>query len=235
MTLPENDFRPMRDKDTRLFKSPLSILPFCELRTPGPPKDLEFRVTKVENGLGILRFVNFRAFQPFGSKEIDFGSLDCRPGFIDGLKIPGRQQQCGIGTFLARLCMNENKIHDVKRRNPNHIGVQALGPKHKNVKAWVKSHCSKFVLMEVVTLASFDALDFDLFFDSLQQNGYTLMVIKIFKDSENEAMYPDAGPCSTEDFAENFKVRNNEISKNFICQKIHHKKIHSFDITLITL
>ena len=41
------------------------------------------------------------------------------------------------------------------------------------------------------------------------------MVIKIFKDSEMEDMYPATGPCSTQDFAENFTVRNNEMYINF--------------------
>ena len=199
----------MKSNEPRLFYSDISKMPNCGLFQPGIPPEMTFRVTKLDWKLEARL-----QYYVYSSSEISFGHLDCRPGTIDAINIR-LAQQCGIGTILTGLCMNEDKIHDVKAKNPNHLGVQALGRKNRKTKAWIKSHCSKFVMMEVNTPTVLNAFDPALFFELAKRNGFTIMVVKIENGKENEEMYPKAGPCSTEEFAENFKSNDRGLHMNF--------------------
>ena len=196
--------------ELRTFEYDTSPFPKCVWGSPSSKYESSFklRIRKYQrkdkrSNMG-LEEVPKGAFR-FRTSKIPTGNMyiDCHPGFIDKPviardSIVRKIQGCGIGTILIKLCMNEKKIHNAKRNRKN-TALKSLGPKFKKTMNWMKSHCSKVVMLKM------DKPVASMFFKSAKLFGFSIVVIKRWVKTSTEELYPHAAPCNIHEIATNYK------------------------------
>ena len=144
--------------------------------------------------------------------------LDCHPGFVDKPVVQecfwrdcrgdanGKDARgCGIGRIMINLCMLEKKIHNTKFNRNKNIALKSLKPKW-NTMNWMKSQCSKVLMLEPITYISSTWKNLEQFLESAARLGFKVMVIKVPEAPKvPESLYPNAGPCRTRELAANYK------------------------------
>ena len=216
------DFRHMKNKEIRSFKYQRTLFPQCQLHPSSTVLEIQVKKYNRKNrqsNVGLPAKVpkgasRFRALKNWIGDDI---YLDCHPGFVDKPVVieckwrdcrgdaNGKEARgCGIGRIMIFLCMHEKKIHNTKRNRKN-IALKSLKPKFKKQMKWMKSQCSKVVMLEPITYISSTWKNFKEFLASAARFGFTVMAIKV-PETPNvpEALYPKAGPCLTSELASNF-------------------------------
>ena len=198
----------MKPEKIRSFEYEKSQFPKCRLRTSccktcQCSKTLEIEIKKVKKvpvrtilpplERGTIRFRTWNMDIREGN-----GYIDCQPGHIKYIRVDPELQGCGIGTILIKLCMNEKKIHNVKMNRKN-IALKSLLPEFKKTMNWIKSHCSKVVMLKM------DKPVASMFFKSAKLFGFSIVVIKRWVKTSTEELYPHAAPCNIHEIATNYK------------------------------
>ena len=196
-----NNDGPMQDGQTRKFKIDKTKKKNCKL--PGE-KIVEIEIKK-ENEF--FRMVN-------AENQV---YVQCEAGYVPSLIVRGKADQCGIGKILMQLCFNEDKIHNVARKDANKAinkmnkyirDCQKVATcKDENLKRlrkWIKSYCSKIIYLEMFAEPMTAA---HVYFKSAMASGFIEMFIlsndEEVHPSEVES-YPKEGPCSVEMLQESY-------------------------------
>ena len=208
----------MKPEKIRSFEYEKSQFPKCRLRTSCCKTCQCSTTLKIE--IKKLKKVPVRTILPplergtirFRTWNMDIregnGYIDCQPGHIKYIRVDPELQGCGIGTILIKLCMNEKKIHNVKMNRKN-IALKSLKIlKFKKTMNWIKSHCSKVVMLKMKYETHFLA---SMLFKSAKQFGFSILVIKRQESREPPTLYPKAGPCNIHELATNYKNRKMDI------------------------
>ena len=135
----KNDFSPMKEGDTRKFEIDKNCKPNCQY----PEKEITIgkKSHSVKNNNKWI----------YGVVELDYQAyINCFPGEVDFLFTAGIAQNCGVGKILMKLCLNEEKIHNVENNEENDamsdLKLSADLSKNDVFKKFVKnieSDCSK--------------------------------------------------------------------------------------------
>ena len=119
--------------------------------------------------------------------------VECSSGSIDHIQVSEEARECGIGTMLMQLCLNEEEIHNVANNNFNY-GVSLIRqfsetynvPYAKEVGSWVNSNCEKLVSID---LDCSIPPSVHVFFSSALASGYTDMIFALITLSQKR-FYP---------------------------------------------
>ena len=199
----------MEVDETRSFEIDKKVKKNCKL--PGP-QIVEIQIKKERSEF--MQLTKFRMVNPDLAPAEAF--INCEDGFVDYLKTKGPAADCGIGKILMQLCLNEDEIHNVKRKDENRA-LQKLKDyiddckkkascsqndklikKLGNTKKWAKSHCKKLIYLEMRADPRTQA---HLYFKSTIASGYTqmFMITEELDDTPSTwDFYPKEGPCPVE-------------------------------------
>ena len=130
--------------------------------------------------------------------------ITCSPGYINYITADGITRECGIGTFLMKLCLNEEKIHNVANNNENEAvkSIDALVDLCKEdelcnekyiqnkiimLEKWISSDCSKIISLHMTADPKNRG---HLYMKSSLDTGFTKMFIKIVQENLDWDLYP---------------------------------------------
>ena len=206
------DFSHMKNGEIRWFKYQRSPFTKCQLRPSSTVLGIQIKKYKRKNQSLDLPPVPKGATR-FRTWKMGLGDvyLDCHPGFVDKPAVrdvmngKGKNARgCGIGRILMSLCMFEKKIHNTKF--PKNKALKSLKPKFKKEMKWMKSQCSKVVMLKTDINIASTWKNLKTFLEDANTFGFTIMVIKVpWAPRVPEALYPKAGPCRTFELATNYK------------------------------
>ena len=208
------NFSHMKNKELRWFKYKRTLFPKCQLRPFLGRFEIQVKKYKRKNkqsNMGLPEKVPKGATR-FRTWKMGMGDiyLDCHPGLVDKPVVRGdangnEARGCGIGNILINLCIFEKKIHNIKFNRKNNA-LKALKPKFKKEMKWMKSQCSKVVMLKTDINIASTWKNLKTFLEDANTFGFTIMVIKVpWAPRVPEALYPKAGPCRTLELAANYK------------------------------
>ena len=140
----------------------------------------------------------------YGVVELDYQAyINCFPGEVDFLFTAGIAQNCGVGKILMKLCLNEEKIHNVENNEENDamsdLKLSADLSKNDVFKKFVKNietDCSKLIyLMMTADVPSKG----HIYFKSAEESGYSQMFIET--QAPGKETHPKSGTCSVSELA----------------------------------
>ena len=175
----------MKEDETRKFELDKGK-PNCQLLKDGIT---EITIGKVESAKEQYGF-RYNLVEP----KLDV-YIDCYPGKIEFLYTIGKAEGCGIGKILTKLCLNEERIHNVENNKENKaskdLGTAKLinkTPEFQDLYKWVNSQCSKlvFLIMQAKRGGGF------IYFNSAEESKYSQMFIM----NVNDVIYPKSGTSS---------------------------------------
>ena len=139
--------------------------------------------------------------------------LDCHPGLVDKPEVvakrPKNVEGCGIERILIGLCMFEKKIHNTKLNRKNKaLNSLKQFPKFKKEMKWMKSQCSKVVMLKTGANGVYTWNYLKQFLEDAVRFRFTLMVIKVNQPRVREALYPKNGACDTQELATYYRGGN---------------------------
>ena len=182
----------MRTNDVRNFQILKSSNPHCRL-TGGKadPNIVAFSIKKEKNIPD--KPPRHRRFITHG---VNYGKIDCQPGYIEHVDVEMIARGCGIAKILTRLCMGEDRIHKTTN-NENGAMANLQNPRFSKIKECVKSTCAKIITLEMSAKDSGEDRA-SVFFKSSIASGFTNMFI-MSGTVENPSNYPEEGSCSVEE------------------------------------
>ena len=153
-----------------------------------------------------------------GKQYMDKVYLDYDPGDLKMLWIDETSgaRSCGIGKILTRLCMEEEKTHDVGFNNfaLDYLRTQKMRghPRYSEIGAvisWMQSKCKKVICLSMEARESMSQRDSDraiVYFKAAKLSGFTQMIVvnDVFRD-KTYVTYPEDGPCSIEEIQKKYK------------------------------
>ena len=163
-----------------------------------------------ENEIEILKDDYFGQDNPgfIVVKNVASADVECRPGSINDIRVSEEARECGIGTMLMQLCLNEEKIHNVAENDKNQglnlireLSETNAVPNAKEVESWVDSNCEKLVSLDMTCRIPPSA---HVFFSSALASGYTEMIFALINISEYSKFYPLKFPGSVQEMKEHY-------------------------------
>ena len=181
----------MATNEGRIFKIDKSKSRGCMLDgSTEDPNIIEIKIKKIKDDRFQSRFIFFME----GSRDTE---LICSPGYLVSVNVEPKEQGCGISKILARLCFNEDSIHDAKSVLEDH----AIKPLDEKQKQWILSTCSKILYLCMVAKPRDRA---GLYFKSAKSSGYTQMVINHVDEKGFPTTYPKKGPCCIDELEKRY-------------------------------
>ena len=207
-TFLDGNFDPMKDGERRVFIIDKRAKPNCKL---------------IENKITVRKFVpkdaassscssssdderSGRKFAPEDCIKFEVVNYEedakiwCQPGYIYLLTANKKTENCGVGKILAKLCLNEDTMHnvnsdenesvkDIKKwidecKNQKTCKESEYLNKLINLQKWMNSECKK--LLGLVISAT-DKAKAHVYFNSAIEIGYSQMFIKL----DINKMYPE--------------------------------------------
>ena len=109
--------------------------------------------------------------------------ITCISGLVSMVSVSDDARQCGIGTILTQLCLNEQKIHNVANNLENRalMKIKGFAKSHdpamvNQVDNWVNTKCEKIVYLNMVARPPSAA---KVYFKSALETGFTEMFIAL--------------------------------------------------------
>ena len=177
----ERDYKPMKFGETRTFEVPKDKVE-CKVRGQ---KIMIEKTRKASN----IKFVVIPESAEFKNEAY----LVCLPGNIDFM-VTGNLEGCGIGKMLTKLCINEEKIHNVEMNKD----IQAIKDIQRKLdelsdankkelaklEKWANKECSRIVYLYMNADPKDNAY---VYFNSFLESGWSHMSIV---DKDNGDIYP---------------------------------------------
>ena len=183
---------------------------FGETRTFQIDKTKYLKCRLAENEIDILKDDDWGQDNPgfIVVKNVASAYVECRPGSINDIRVSEEARECGIGTMLMQLCLNEEKIHKVANNDKNQ-GLSLIRelsetnqvPNAKEVESWVDSNCEKLVSIDITCQIQPSA---HVFFSSALASGYTDMFFALILRSKRSEFYPSKIPASVKEMKEHY-------------------------------
>ena len=183
---------------------------FGETRTFQIDKKKYLKCRLAENEIEILKDDYFGQDNPgfIVVKNVASADVECRPGSINDIRVSEEARECGIGTMLMQLCLNEEKIHNVAENDKNQglnlireLSETNAVPNVKEVESWVDSNCEKLVSLDMTCSIPPSA---HVFFSSALASGYTEMFFALIMRSRRSEFYPSKIPGLVKDMKERY-------------------------------
>ena len=188
----ENNYGSMTINEERIYKIDKSKTRNCQLYgSKDDPNIIEIKIKKIKDDRFESRFIFFME----GSRDTE---LICSPGYLNNVNVEATEQGCEISKILARLCFNEDTIHEVE----NVLGSQAVKPLDEKQKQWIISTCSKILYLQMVAKPRDRA---GLYFKSAKASGYNQMIVNLVDEKTGApTTYPKKGPCCVDELEKRY-------------------------------
>ena len=194
------------------FSNNYGKMDFGEKRTFQIDKQKHAKCRLAENEIEILKNDDCGKDNPsfIVVDNVASAIVECMPGCIYDVRVSEEARECGIGTMLLQLCLNEEEIHNVANNDKSH-GLSLLRelsetnevPDAKEVESWVYSNCEKFVSLEIVCSIPPSA---HVFFSSALASGYTEMFFALINHSKRSEFYPLKIPGSVKEIKKKYSA-----------------------------